>query len=471
MRSRPGSCWSHVPTACRAIDRRPSPCESRPILRLAHRLPLIALLALSAADCGARTPASTPGTGGASSSGGSTGSAGTGGGKGGDSNGGMPGQGGATTFKPVPTVLTFLTTAISADGSVLVGRDLEDQEKGVRWTAATGATVLGLLGPRALSADGLTIAAESRSGGQRILRIVGATATPLPFPRATDVESGFVAMSRDGTVIAGTSWSAVPFFTTSQAFRWTAADGVQGLGFLPGDDTSEALAMSPDGGTVVGLSYDKATQKGRPFRWSAATGTVELPVLAASSLTVPVAVNDAGVVVGESFGGGTPSFGTVSSATSRDPIVWVDGPPRVVGGCGSVQSTVAAIASNGTILGACQQAKLFLVAAVNGAAPRYLGLPPVPVGYSESDQSVSALGLSTDGTVVLGSRNLGSLGGVLSTIAVWSDVASLPLLLPTEWRDSAGVVIANADVTAVSPDASTIAGIASARRGWVLRLR
>lgn len=170
-------------------------------------------------------------------------------------------------------------------------------------------------------------------------------------------------------------------------------------------------------------------------------------------------------------GGGLPSFGSISSATSRDPVVWTNGAPRIIGGCGAVQSTVTAITSKGTILGACQQTKLFLVDATEGATPRYLGLPPVPVGYFESDQAVSAGSISTDGTVAIGHRALGSLGGTLDNIAVWSGGASLPLILPVEWQDSAGVLIANPIVTAVSPDASTIAGIASDRRGWVLRLR
>ena len=409
------------------------------------------------ARCGSGTPSSSAGSGGI------TGVAGSGGGTG--------GVGGNATFVPVPTVLTFLATAISDDGSVLVGRDLVDQQKGIRWTAATGAVVLGAFDPRAISADGITVAAEARDSGQRVLRLSGATPTPLPFARTTDVESGFVGMSRDGTTIAGNAWSSVPTFTSSQAFRWTVADGARGLDFLPGDDTSEALAMSPDGGTVVGLSYNRANQKGRPFRWSAATGTVELPALAGSSLTVPVAVNDAGVIVGESFGGGTPSFGTVSGATSRVPIVWTDGAPRIIGGCGAVQSTVTAIANNGTILGACQQSRLFLVSASEGASPRLLGLPAVPTGYAESEQAVSGLGLSADGTRVIGNRALGSLGGTLSNIAVWTNDVSLPLILPAEWQDSAGVKIANASVTAISPEGSTIAGIASDTRGWLLRLR
>jgi len=229
--------------------------------------------------------------------------------------------------------------------------------------------------------------------------------------------------------------------------------------------------MSPDGTTIVGLSYTIATKNARPFRWTKDAGTLALPVLAGSSLTVPVAVNDAGVVIGEAYGGGAASFGDISGATSRDPIVWTEGAPRIVGGCGAVQSTMAAIANNGTILGACEHARLFLVSAIEDALPRYLTLPPAPDGYSESEQFVTPVGMSADGSFVIGRRNLLTPDRPGSSIAVWVDGMSLPTLLPLKWTSNAGEEVEYPFVTAVSSDAATIAGTASYNHNWVARLR
>jgi hypothetical protein len=82
--------------------------------------------------------------------------------------------------------------------------------------------------------------------------------------------------------------------------------------------------------------------------------------------------------------------------------------------------------------------------------------------------SVRARAFSADGTVVLGER---ALGGVLSNIAVWAAGATAAEMLPTTWQGAAGVTIANPQVTAVAPNALTIAGVADDHRGWVLRLR
>ncbi len=60
------------------------------------------------------------------------------------------------------------------------------------------------------------------------------------------------AVSADGSVVVGTGASA---FGT-EAFRWTADDGMVGLGDLPGGGFfSAASGMSADGSTVVGNSF------------------------------------------------------------------------------------------------------------------------------------------------------------------------------------------------------------------------
>jgi probable HAF family extracellular repeat protein len=64
--------------------------------------------------------------------------------------------------------------------------------------------------------------------------------------------SAALGVSADGPVVAGTAY-VDPI--SHQAFLWTEAGGMVGLGDLPGGTfTSEALAASADGSVVVGSS-------------------------------------------------------------------------------------------------------------------------------------------------------------------------------------------------------------------------
>jgi probable HAF family extracellular repeat protein len=68
------------------------------------------------------------------------------------------------------------------------------------------------------------------------------------------------AMSADGSVVVGYLTNAS---NAHQAFRWTAATGIQPLGFLdPNQTSSTARAVSADGKVITGVSGDQ------PFRWS-----------------------------------------------------------------------------------------------------------------------------------------------------------------------------------------------------------
>ena len=94
-------------------------------------------------------------------------------------------------------------------------------------------------------------------------------------------------VSDDGSVVVG--WDA--YFPQrcidppgqpgpDQAFRWTEALGTVGLGCLPGDNASEALAVSADGTIVVGWSGMHALMQGlsnkHAFIWTADDGMRDL---------------------------------------------------------------------------------------------------------------------------------------------------------------------------------------------------
>jgi len=429
----------------------------------------LVLVALSVARCGSGKPSSMSTTG-ASGSGGVAVS-----GNGGSAGVGSTGAaGGISATSPEATRLTFMPVGISGDGSVVVGRDFHDPTHPFRWTEATGTEPLaGLTDFQVvgISTDGMTVVGDTiaSTGRSQAGRFAGGTRTDIDLPRSTDTESHVIAVCRDGTAITGNAWSANPAAYSSQAFRWSAAGGVVGLGFLPGDGASEAFAMSPDGETVVGLSYDLSRRKGRPFRWTKAGGMQELATLAGSSFTSPVAVNDAGTAIGDSFVGGDVSINTVSAATARRPIVWMQGPPTQLSGCPSTMWAAASVAGDGTVLAWCPPTNLLL--ASPGASARLLALPPPPAGFGAADQSVFPRGLSGDGTVVVGRYDLGSLGGTANILAVWKGGGTQPSLLAQKLTGTPGAVeLPNPNAFALSDDGSTLVGVADGPAGWVLRL-
>jgi probable HAF family extracellular repeat protein len=83
--------------------------------------------------------------------------------------------------------------------------------------------------------------------------------------------SAALDVSADGSVIVGNSGG--PFGT--EAFRWTAEDGMVGLGDLPGGVfRSYGRAVSPDGAVIVGEGRsDSGTEA---FRWTAEEGMIGL---------------------------------------------------------------------------------------------------------------------------------------------------------------------------------------------------
>jgi probable HAF family extracellular repeat protein len=101
------------------------------------------------------------------------------------------------------------------------------------------------------------------------------------------------AVSGDGSAVVGASGSS-----SSQAFLWTAENGMVGLG--PSQATySFATDLSDDGGVVVGAVNDQA------FRWSIESGMVRLGFMPGGSTSYPTGVSaDGAVIVG--WGSGAP---------------------------------------------------------------------------------------------------------------------------------------------------------------------
>jgi len=135
-----------------------------------------------------------------------------------------------------------------------------------------------------LSADGTTVVGSSVSAssgnGQEPFRWTASTGmVGLGFLPGDGVGGEAYGVSADGAVVVGRSSSGFnPPPYTSRAFRWSATEGMLGLGALPGQDASEAKAVSADGSVVVGRSSSNTTPE-QAFRWTSGTGMHNLGML------------------------------------------------------------------------------------------------------------------------------------------------------------------------------------------------
>ncbi|MFM9995599.1 MAG: PEP-CTERM sorting domain-containing protein [Phycisphaerales bacterium] len=238
-------------------------------------------------------------------------------------------------------------TAISADGTVVVGRALGSPTRGFRWTSTTGIQALatpagfadaepyavsadgaviagdcinfsgsacmwtppavqalsGLLGALScgasgVSANGAVIVGSSYSGPAEAVRWIAGVPHGLGDLPGGDFNSHANAASADGSVIVGFGESA----SGIEAFRWTQAGGMQGLGDLPGGNFySFAQSTSADGAVVVGWGNGPPSTLSRAFRWTAGGGMQDLGTLPGAPSSAAFGVNAAGdLVVGES---------------------------------------------------------------------------------------------------------------------------------------------------------------------------
>ncbi|MGD0420648.1 MAG: hypothetical protein ABSA68_13895 [Xanthobacteraceae bacterium] len=202
---------------------------------------------------------------------------------------------------------------VNANGSVVVGNSetSNTQPQAFRWTAATGMVGLGYLpgngqsGASGVSANGSVVVGYSAgSSGLPLPQAYSWTAatgmTGLGYlPGASPELSGANDESRvsaNGKVISGSGINAAG---SVEAYRWTAATGMVGLGFLPGETDSVALGISGNGRVVVG---DSENPNAEAFRWTAATGMVGLGYLPGDTRSYAYGADRNGsVIVGMSF--------------------------------------------------------------------------------------------------------------------------------------------------------------------------
>jgi hypothetical protein len=151
-----------------------------------------------------------------------------------------------------------------------------------------------------------------------------------------------VAVSDDGSVVLGDIID--PGTNAEVAAIWTSSSGVwTSLGYLPNalscPSRSNGYELSADGSVAVGLSWDGCS--GRGFRWTQATGMIELEPLANGGNRASVCSADGNVIGGFAQG----SFSRTPTWWTGDADGFLLDPPN-----GDAQGEVYGLNDGGTIL-------------------------------------------------------------------------------------------------------------------------
>ncbi|MBI4605093.1 MAG: PEP-CTERM sorting domain-containing protein [Planctomycetes bacterium] len=225
------------------------------------------------------------------------------------------------------------------------------------------------------------------------------------------LDSSSAAISADGSTVVGMSFTLGTF----QASRWTRARGTEGLGDLPGGESSSfATAVSASGGFVVGLS--SSANGTEAFRWTPAGGMEGLGDIEGGGFHSEAygVSGDGSVVAGyASYGSGFHAFrwkgGTMEDLDDLDPKY-------------NHQSYAFAVSADGSVIAGSSDTAYPLLEheaclwKEGEDGPKGLGqLPGSPTMFSR------ALALSADGSVVAGWGTSGSSGAAGHEAFIWSE--------------------------------------------------
>ena len=316
-----------------------------------------------------------------------------------------------------------LPTDLSQNGSVVVG-NLPGSFETFRWTQATGVVPL----------------------GRATVPVLGTGA-------------GSPDVSWDGTKISATILSDAG--TQAVQGRWVQGDGWQQLGPLPpnsipsGTSVGSAWGLSGDGSNVVGLFW---TTNGRAHAtsWTSAGGMIDLGAVTNRNSRASATNYDGSVVVGWD--------GNAAGFPSRNPTLWINGVKTPLGE-GTVDSELTTVNADGTIVGGnwrgpgdpVRQAAIWRLTGSDWVR-QDLGVLP---GTAPDTPGAIVSDLSADGSIAVGFNRFDNSSFNNTTGFFWSAatgmisanqlITNLGLTLPPDLQIL--------DLTSVSPDGSTIAGI------------
>jgi len=231
----------------------------------------------------------------------------------------------------------------------------------------------------------------------------------IPLPRSAQAQAfetisppsgynflGVAGVSADGNVVVGSIRpEGRSTDADSEAFRRTATTDLVGIGFLPGNNASEASGVNADGSVIVGDSQF-VNHAGGPnsnagaFRWTLSTG---MAAVGNYIFTANGVSGDGSVVIG------TVGSGVIS--TNPQAVLWTSSTGVVGLGfpAGATASEAVGVNGNGTVVvgngfpNGTGTSDAFRWTAATG---------PVSLGFLPGANSSYARGVSGDGSAVVG---------------------------------------------------------------------
>jgi probable HAF family extracellular repeat protein len=238
------------------------------------------------------------------------------------------------------------------------------------------------------------------------------------------------SLNRDGTLVVG----YIEYQDSEDAFQWTSAGGIVALPPLPGENYSEAWAVSSDGSHVAGWSGAFAVV------WTSGAAPIALPPLPGDTLSTAYGISrDGTTVVGSSS----------SDARGDRPVRWVNGGPAISIPMvpGATEAIAWAANADGSVIvgyvNVDNQRHAFRWAAGGGMVSLGLG---------------SAYGVSADGAAVVGVTYAWG-GGDAFLWTAGGGLVPLNAYLPTLGINTSEWSLTDAE--GISDDGRTIAG-----NGW-----
>ena len=219
-----------------------------------------------------------------------------------------------TLISPPAGQTAAVVNGMSADGSVIAGYSTNNNDtRSFTWTLAGGRNDIGFSpgfptfnGVNAISGNGRAVVGSSSA----VLQANSARAFRWSDDgtyQSLGVQGGYGAstatgISGDGSVVIGRSYTTQQGAeVAAQAFRWTASGGMQPLGFTrPSSGYSTASGVSRDGSVVVGTS--KTGTQSDAFRWVSDSGMTVLNGLPGSTQSRASAVDSTGSLIVGSCG-------------------------------------------------------------------------------------------------------------------------------------------------------------------------
>ena len=305
----------------------------------------------------------------------------------------------------------------------------------------------------AISADGSTVVGKS---GEAFFWTEATGMVGIgDFPGGND-SSQALGVSGDGFVLVG---SGLPPDDKSQALVWTSGTGLIGLGDLTGGDFhSLARGVSADGTVVVGEGLSGLG--GEAFRWTLGTGMVGLSSLSVSDFfSSAMAISaDGTVIVGRTS---VPSGGTQA-------MRWTEATGMVSLGDllgGGFTSAAYGISDDGsTIVGSSESSTPSGQEAFIWTESRGM------VGLGEG--TTAAWDVSADGSIVVGNAILSGVGQPFVWDAL-NGIQSIQDVLTNDFGlDLSGWQLGEAN--GISADGSVVVGFGAnpdgITEGWIARL-